>query len=88
MGYTKLLEESASVLTDFPKTVVSENGLSMGDMDRMDVIDKMLHPYARVPWAGEDTTPTEHRRVPTCGQKKNDQDRVLSLYGTPGERYW
>lgn len=21
-------------------------------------------------------------------KRKNDQDRVLSLYGAPGERYW
>lgn len=47
VGYTKLLEESASVLTDL-KTVVNENGLSMGDKDRMDVIDKCytrMHEY-------------------------------------------
>lgn len=47
LGYTKLLEESASVLTDL-KTVVNENGLSMGDKDRMDVIDKCytrMHEY-------------------------------------------
>ena len=32
LGYTKLLEESANLLTDL-KTVVNENGLSMNDKD-------------------------------------------------------
>ena len=39
LGYTKLLEESANLLTDL-KTVVNENGLSMNDKERMDIIDR------------------------------------------------
>ena len=39
MGYTKLLEESAHLLNDL-KTVVNENGLSMNDKERMDIIDR------------------------------------------------
>ena len=39
LGYTKLLEESAHLLNDL-KSVVNENGLSMSDKDRMDIIDK------------------------------------------------
>ena len=39
LGYTKLLEESAHLLSDL-KTVVNENGLSMNDKERMDIIDR------------------------------------------------
>src|SRR5699024_8993153 len=35
LGYTKLLEESANLLTDL-KTVVNENGLSMNDKERIE----------------------------------------------------
>lgn len=87
LGYTKLLEESASVLTDL-KTVVNENGLSMGDKDRMDVIDKCytrMHEYrGLVRYYTNKNIGVSYLRA----KKKNDQDRVLSLYGTPGERYW
>lgn len=87
VGYTKLLEESASVLTDL-KTVVNENGLSMGDKDRMDVIDKCytrMHEYrGLVRYYTNKNIGVSYLRA----KKKNDQDRVLSLYGTPGERYW
>ena len=87
VGYTKLLEESASVLTDL-KTVVNENGLSMGDKDRMDVIDKCytrMHEYrGLVRYYTNKNIGVSYPRA----KKKNDQDRVLSLYGTPGERYW
>lgn len=87
LGYTKLLEESASVLTDL-KTVVNENGLSMGDKDRMDVIDKCytrMHEYrGLVRYFTNKNIGVSYLRA----KKKNDQDRVLSLYGIPGERYW
>lgn len=87
VGYTKLLEESASVLNDL-KTVVNENGLSMGDKDRMDVIDKCyirMHEYrGLVRYYTNKNIGVSYLRA----KKKNDQDRVLSLYGNPGERYW
>lgn len=87
LGYTKLLEESASVLTDL-KTVVNENGLSMGDKDWMDVIDKCytrMHEYrGLVRYFTNKNIGVSYLRA----KKKNDQDRVLSLYGIPGERYW
>lgn len=87
MGYTILLEESASVLTDL-KTVVNENGLSMNDKERMDIVDRC---YSRV---------YEYRGLVRYYTNKNigvsylrakkqmDQDRVLALYGSPSERYW
>ena len=45
LGYTKLLEESAHLLTDL-KTVVNENGLSMNDKERM--------AYVKAPESWED----------------------------------
>lgn len=86
-GYTKLLEESADVLTDL-RTVVNENGLSMNDKERMDIVDKCytrMHEYrGLVQYYTNKNIGVSYLRA----KKKKDQERVLSLYGTSAERYW
>ena len=86
-GYTKLLEESNDVLKEM-KDVVNITTLSMTDKERMDVVDRC---YNRV---------RNYRNLVMCytnknisvsylrARKKNDMDRVLSLYGSGSERYW
>lgn len=86
-GYAILLNEASNILSDL-KTIVNENGLSMSDKERMDVIDQC---YMRV---------SEYRGLVQYFTNKNigvsylrakktdDQNRVLDLYGTPSERYW
>ena len=74
LGYTKLLEESANLLTDL-KTVVNENGLSMNDKERMDIIDRCYT---------DKNIGVSYLRA----KKQNDLDRVMALYGSPNERYW
>lgn len=87
VGYTILLEESANVLTDL-KTVVNENGLSMNDKERMDIVDRC---YSRV---YEYRGLVRYYTTKNIGvsylraKKQRDQDRVLALYGSPSERYW
>ena len=87
LGYTKLLEESAHLLNDL-KSVVNENGLSMSDKDRMDIIDKcyseMLQYRGLVQYYTNKNIGVSYLRA----KKQNDVDRVTSLYGSPSERYW
>ena len=86
-GYTKLLEESANLLTDL-KTVVNENGLSMNDKERMDIIDRcytdMLQYRSLVQYYTNKNIGVSYLRA----KKQNDLDRVMALYGSPNERYW
>lgn len=87
LGYTKLLEESAHLLNDL-KSVVNENGLSMSDKDRMDIIDKcyseMVQYRGLVQYYTNKNIGVSYLRA----KKQNDVDRVMSLYGSPSERYW
>ena len=87
LGYTKLLEESAHLLNDL-KAVVNENGLSMSDKDRMDIVDtcysRMLEYRSLVQYYTNKNIGVSYLRA----KKQNDVDRVMSLYGSPSERYW
>ena len=62
LGYTKLLEESAHLLNDL-KTVVNENGLSMNDKERMDIIDRCYKRHVAKPQSGTVLHQQEHRGV-------------------------
>lgn len=62
LGYTKLLEESAHLLNDL-KTVVNENGLSMNDKERMDIIDRCYNDMLQKPQSGTVLHQQEHRGV-------------------------
>lgn len=87
LGYTKLLEESAHLLNDL-KTVVNENGLSMNDKERMDIIDRcyndMLQYRSLVQYYTNKNIGVSYLRA----KKQDDLNRVMSLYGSPTERYW
>lgn len=87
LGYTKLLEESSHLLNDL-KAVVNENGLSMSDKDRMDIVDtcysRMLEYRSLVQYYTNKNIGVSYLRA----KKQNDVDRVMSLYGSPSERYW
>ncbi|KAB4253864.1 DUF4141 domain-containing protein [Bacteroides uniformis] len=87
VGYTILLEESADVLTDL-KTVVNENGLSMNDKERMDIVDRC---YSRVYEYRGLVRYYTNKNIGVSylrAKKRQDQDRILALYGSPSERYW
>lgn len=86
-GYTKLLEESNGLLVEL-KTVVSANGLSMSDKERMDVIDRV---YRDVKEYRNLVAYYTNRNIAVSylrAKEKNDAKRVLSLYGSDNERYW
>jgi hypothetical protein len=87
LGYTKLLEESSTVLTEL-KTVTSANGLSMSDAERMSVIDRIYNEVREyknlVQYYTNKNISVSYLRA----KKKNDTDRIMALYGSPSERYW
>lgn len=86
-GYTKLLEESNNVLKEM-KDVVNITTLSMTDKERMDVVDRCYNSVRRyrnlVMYYTNKNISVSYLRA----RKKNDMDRVLSLYGNRSDRYW
>jgi len=86
-GYTKLLEQSGDLLVEL-KTVVSSNGLSMTDKDRLDVIDRTYNAVKRnrnlVNYYTKKNIAVSYLR----SQRTGDTDRVMALYGTSDEKYW
>ena len=86
-GYAILLNESADLLAEI-KEIISNNGLSMSDAERMAIIDRV---YTKVQY---------HRNLVSYYTKKNisisfirakksgDTQRVMELYGNANERYW
>lgn len=86
-GYAKLLEESTDAFQEL-KTVVSINGLSMSDKERMDQVDKsynqIKHYRDLVSYYTRKNISVSYLRA----KKANDLDRVLSLYGGTNDRYW
>lgn len=86
-GYAKLLSESADVLQEL-KNVVNINGLSMSDKERMDLIDRA---YSSVKNYRDLVSYYTRKNISVSylrAKKKNDTDRVMSLYGSVDERYW
>ena len=66
----------------------TENGLSMNDKERMDIIDRcytdMLQYRSLVQYYTNKNIGVSYLRA----KKQNDLDRVMALYGSPNERYW
>lgn len=87
-GYAKLLEEGGALVTDLKNVVTGSNGLSLSDKERMEVIDqvydKMLEYRNLTRYYTQKNISVSFIRA----KEKNDTDRVLSLYGSPSERYW
>ena len=87
-GYTKLLEEGGALVTDLKNVVTGSNGLSLSDKERMDAIDqiynKMLEYRNLTKYYTQKSISVSYIRA----KEKGDTDRVLSLYGSPADRYW
>lgn len=86
-GYTVLLEESAEALNDL-QTVVKENGISMNDSERMHVIDKCYNKVYEYRSLVQYYTNKNIGVSLLRAKRRKDQDRILSLYGNAGDRYW
>lgn len=86
-GFTKLLEESNSVLTEM-KSVVNITTLSMSDKERMDVVDRCYNSVKRL---RNLTSYYTNKNIAVSflrSKKKGDMDRVMALYGNANDRYW
>lgn len=86
-GYTILLEESSFIINDL-KSIVNDSGLSMTDKERMDIInlcyDQVYEYRGLIQYYTNKNIGVSYLRA----KKKQEQDRVLALYGNPNERYW
>jgi hypothetical protein len=87
-GYARLLDEGGALVTDLKNIVTGSNGLSLSDKERMEVIDdvynKMLRYRNLTKYYTQKSISVSYIRA----KEKGDTERVLSLYGTPSERYW
>lgn len=86
-GYSKLLEQSGDLLVEL-KTVVSSNGLSMTDKERLDIIDRTYNAVKKnrnlVNYYTKKNIAVSYLR----SQRIGDTDRVMALYGSNNEKYW
>lgn len=86
-GYTRLLDESADVLSEL-KNIVNINGLSMSDAERMSRIDKAYDAISNyknlVSYYTRKNISVSYLRA----KKINDTDRVIALYGDANDKYW
>jgi hypothetical protein len=86
-GYSALLQESADMLLEL-KDVVNENGLSMTDSERMQLINGV---YAQVKNQRDLVSYYTRKNISISylrAKKAGDTDRVLALYGNADEKYW
>lgn len=86
-GYTKLLEESAGLLTEL-KGIVNISSLSMSDKERMDLING-IHSNVKDYRNLVNYYTNKNIAVSYLRSKKiGDTQRVLDLYGSDNDRYW
>lgn len=87
-SYARLLDEGGALITDLKNIVTGSNGLSFSDKERMEVIDdvynKMLRYRNLTKYFTQKSISVSYIRA----KDKGNTERVLSLYGTPSERYW
>ena len=87
-GYARLLEEGGAVGVELKTVITGGNGLSLSDMERMDVSDQV---YTRMVQYRNLTRYFTRKAISVSyirSRDKGDTDRVLALYGHPNERYW
>ena len=86
-GYGMLLEESNDILTEL-RNAITNNGLSMNDKERMDIVERTYWAVYRyrnlVRYYTDKNIGVSYLRA----KKQNDEQRVLDLYGSTSDRYW
>lgn len=87
-GYAKLLEEGGALITELKNVVTKNNGLSLSDKERMEVIDQVYNKIVEYRNLTHYFTKKSISVSYLQAKKKNDTKRVLDLYGSPSERYW
>jgi altronate dehydratase len=86
-GYSILLNEGSDMLSEL-KEMITKNGLSMNDAERMAVIDRVYRDLKKyrdlVSYYSKKNISISFIRA----KKKNDTARVMALYGGTEARYW
>ena len=86
-GYSALLTESTELLKEL-RQIVTANGLSLNDKERMDVIDRVYKEVKEyhnlVRYYTNKNISVSYLRA----KKQNNTQRVLDLYGTSNQKYW
>jgi hypothetical protein len=86
-GYSALLTESTELLKEL-KEIITSNGLSLNDKERMDVVDRVYKEvkayHNLVRYYTNKNISVSYLRA----KKQNNTQRVLSLYGTSNQKYW
>ncbi|SKB63148.1 protein of unknown function [Soonwooa buanensis] len=86
-GYSALLIESTELLKEL-KEIITSNGLSLNDKERMDVVDRVYKEvkayHNLVRYYTNKNISVSYLRA----KKKNNTQRVLNLYGTANQKYW
>ncbi|WP_336715529.1 DUF4141 domain-containing protein [Chryseobacterium mucoviscidosis] len=86
-GYSALLTESTELLKEL-KEIITANGLSMNDKERIDVIDRVYKEVKEyhnlVRYYTNKNISVSYLRA----KKQNNTQRVLDLYGTSNQKYW
>ena len=86
-NFQLMMQESNDVLKEM-KNVVNITTMSLTDKERMDVVDRCYNSMKRyrnlVSYYTNKNISVSYLRA----RKKNDMDRVMSLYGSANERYW
>ncbi|MBF6643940.1 MULTISPECIES: DUF4141 domain-containing protein [Chryseobacterium] len=86
-GYSALLNESTELLKEL-KQIITVNGLSLNDKERMDVIDRVYKEVKEyhnlVRYYTNKNISVSYLRA----KKQNNTKRVLELYGTGNQKYW
>ncbi|WP_228446340.1 DUF4141 domain-containing protein [Chryseobacterium sp. 18068] len=86
-GYSALLTESTELLKEL-KEIITANGLSLNDKERMDVIDRVYKEVKEyhnlVRYYTNKNISVSYLRA----KKENNTQRVLDLYGTSNQKYW
>jgi hypothetical protein len=86
-GYSALLTESTELLKEL-KEIITANGLSLNDKERMDVIDRV---YKEVKEYHNLVRYYTNKNISVSylrSKKQNNTQRVLNLYGTANQKYW
>jgi hypothetical protein len=86
-GYSALLTESTELLKEL-KQIITANGLSLNDKERMEVIDRVYKEVKEyhnlVRYYTNKNISVSYLRA----KKQNNTKRVLDLYGTANQKYW
>lgn len=86
-GYSALLNESTELLKEL-KEIVTSNGLSLNDKERMEIIDRV---YKEVKEYHSLVKYFTNKNISVSiirAKKQNNTKRVLELYGNPNQKYW